>query len=991
MHTLTLIGRALLLSVLFVGAASAQQFSGKISGRVLDASTGEPLPGVNVTVDGTTLGSATDNQGRYTILRVPPGTHAVVFSYIGFQTVRVQDVEVFPDRTAEVDARMREETFEGDEVVVMADRPVVVRDRTSTSVDYGAREIETAPVEGLRGLLDLTAGVDRTADGNFSIRGGGAYEISFLVNGVEQVMSNSGVPGYSFAFEKANNSWKYDVNPLGVETMEVISGGFSAEYGNAQSGVVKLATKEGSARFEAEYRMEYRSPGKYHWGPDLYGPETIEWQEWGELRSWLNLRNEGIRPFVTMSDEDIRRMHAMWVSNHTPVYTPSETIYTSDGDVLYRPGEVIENKLGVYDYTALAYARHLFGIGGPLGSDPTKLRFHVSGEIRNKPTRIPTVEQVQRYGNVTLTTTFQPVPQHKFKFTTMYQSYIGGLASGADDIRYAGRDGLWKYTLDTDSPREEVTTSQTLNYTYAIDASSFLEAQLAHSFEQYRVVNRPVTTRSDPWYIPAGPWDGPTLSGDESFRTVFSTTTFYQQDTRTRFLDGSVAYTRQVNPFWQFKSGVQMRRWNTLNSGVSSRLVNVFLSGSGYGEFYNATPTYGAAYIQNKLEFEGMVANIGVRLDGYNFNMDVPSDRFNPFYPGEQAQARGEPGAENSKTFVSVSPRLGLSFPVGENTAFRLQYGHFSSMPQFRHALSRSTELGWRAYGNPNLEPERTISYEVGLQQALNHAHRLDLVGYYNDRVRQVGTIRLVAPSATIRDSRGAYTSYEGNVYGSTYGVEATFERTDGANLGYRLSYSISRSTFGVYGPNILYSDDPDDRRNFQSRNNPGEVLGLGDRTHNIRAFISYRLDAGGGPEIFGFRPFEMSNVGLVYSAQSGVPYIFSTDTDEYRMLREAGIPNRRYPFEEQVDLNLNKAVSIQGTAVTLGVRITNLFNHRWLTPMIGGGDGSGDLELWALRNVTIDQPDPMSSTYRRSYLFNYFQAYRNVPREVFFSVGVRL
>lgn len=979
---------ALLAAFVAVGPAAAQQFSGKISGRVSDAVTGEPLPGVNVFVDGTTLGSATDENGRYTILRVPPGTHTVVFSFIGYQTVRVEEVDVRADRTTDVDARMREETFEGDEVIVVAERPAVVRDRTSTSADYSAREIEAAPVEGLRGLLSLTAGVDRTADGNFSIRGGGAYEISFLVNGVEQVMSNSGVPGYSFAFEKANNSWKYDVNPLGVEQMEVISGGFSAEYGNAQSGVVKLTTKEGGSDFEGEYRAEYRSPGQYHWGPYLYGPETIEWQNWGSLDRWIQARDQGLLDFT---DEELRTMHAMWVSNHAPVFVPEQTIYDMEGEVLYEPGQRVENRLGVYDYTQLAYTRHLFGFGGPLGSDAQRLRFHISGEVRNKPTRIPTVEQMQRYGNVTLTTSFQAARSHKFKLTSMYQYYLGGLASGADDIRYAGRDGLWKYTLDTDSPREEVTTSQTLNWTYTIDQVSFLEAQIAHSYEQYRVVNRPVTTRSDPWYIQPGLWDGPTRDGDESFRTVFSLTTFYQQDTRTRFLDGTLGYTRQVNPFWQLKSGLQLRRWNTINSGVSSRLVNVFISGSGYGEYYEASPTYGAAYIQNKLEFEGMVANIGLRLDGYNFNMDVPLDRFNPFYPGELSQARGEPGWENSKTYVRLSPRLGLSFPVGENTAFRLQYGHFSSMPQFRNALMRSTELGWRAHGNPNLKPEKTISYEVGLQQALNQAHRIDLVGYYNDRVSQIGVMRIVAPSATIRDRQGAYTSYESNAYGATYGVEATFERSDNAPLAYRFSYSINRSTVGVYGPTILYSDDPDDPRNFQSRNNPGEVLGLGDRTHRFRSFISYRIGAGEGLNLLGLRPFESTTIGLIYSAQSGVPYIFSTDPNEHRRLAEASIPNRRYPFEEQVDLNLSRAVSLGGTDLTLGLRITNLFNHRWLTPMGGGADVAGDLALWALRNVTVDEPDPMSSKYRRSYLFNYFQAYRNVPREVYFSVGMRL
>jgi hypothetical protein len=974
------------IALLIAGLASealAQQFTGRVTGRVTDALTGEGLPGVNVVIDGTTLGAATDVNGRYDILRVPAGTHTVVVSYIGYQTQRIEDVQVRADRTTDLDIRIQEQLFEGEEVVVIAERPPVVRDRTSTSADYDARDIEAAPVEGLRGLLDLTAGVERTADGNFSIRGGGAYEVSFLVNGVEQVMSNSGVPGYSFAFEKANNSWKYDVNPLGVEAMEVISGGFSAEYGNAQAGVVKLSTKEGGRSFEGEYRVEYRAPGQYHWGPYLFGEETLEWQTWGSLDNWIAKRDAGEFDFMNdTSDENIRRLHSLWVSNHSPYYVPTDTVYTSDGAVLYVPGQRVDNRLGVYDYRQIPYTRHLIGFGGPLGADPERLRFHVSGELRNRPTRVPTVEQVQRYGNLTFTTSFQPFRSHRFRFTTMYQYYNGGLASGADDIRWAGRDGRWKYTLDTDSPREEVTTSQTLNWTWSIDALSYFEAQIAHSFEQYRVINRPVVQRTDPWSIPAGPWDG-------GFRTVFSFTTFYQQDTRTRFLDGTLSYTRQVNPYWQLRTGTQLRRWNTMYSGVSSRLVNVFVAGSGFGEFYDASPTYGAAYVQNKLEFEGMVANIGLRLDGYNYNMDVPTNRFNPFYPGTQSQGRGEPGSENSKTFMRLSPRLGLSFPVGEMTAFRLHYGHFSSMPQFRNALMRSTELGWRAYGNANLRPERTISYEVGIQQALDRAHRLDLVGYYNDRVSQVGLLRIVAPSATIRDRDGAYTSYANNAYGATYGVEATIERYDDAPVGYRFAYTISRSTLGTFGSNILYSDDPDDPRNFQTRHRANEAISFGDRTHRFNAFLSYRFGTETGPGIGGFYPLAGTTIGLIYTASSGTPYIFSLDTVEYDELIRAARPNRRYPFEEQVDLNLNRTVDIGGTDLRLGVRVTNVFNHRWLTPMAA----RDDLELWVRRNITLEDPVVRRSgavEVRDNHFFNYFQAYRNVPREVYLSVGVR-
>jgi hypothetical protein len=252
-----------------------------------------------------------------------------------------------------------------------------------------------------------------------------------------------------------------------------------------------------------------------------------------------------------------------------------------------------------------------------------------------------------------------------------------------------------------------------------------------------------------------------------------------------------------------------------------------------------------------------------------------------------------------------------------------------------------------------------------------------------------VGLLRIVAPSATIRDRDGAYTSYANNAYGATFGVEATVERYDDGPVGYRFAYTISRSTLGTYGSNILYSDDPDDPRNFQTRHRANEAISFGDRTHRFNAFLSYRFGTDSGPAIGGFHPLASTTVGLIYTASSGTPYIFSLNSVEYDELIRASRPNRRYPFEEQVDLNLNRAINIAGTDLTLGVRVTNIFNHRWLTPMAA----RDDLELWARRNITLEDPVVRRSgavEFRDNHYFNYFQAYRNVPREVYFSVGVR-
>jgi hypothetical protein len=260
----------------------AQGQRGKIAGSVFDAGTEEPLIGANVLIQGTTLGSSTDLDGNYVILNVPPGLFAVTCSMIGYGTVTQTDASVSIDRTTEVIFRLQEATIEMDEVVVVARKAKIVKDQTSTAQTIEGREIRWAPTEGLRGALDLQASFQKDERGVYSVRGSGKYEVGFQINGVTQMNSSTTAPG-SFGTDKADNSWKYDVNPLGVQQVQLISGGFSAEYGNAQDGIVKVVTKEGGAKFNGEFQMEYRPPGQYHFGPYLYDQNNYEWSRWAPL------------------------------------------------------------------------------------------------------------------------------------------------------------------------------------------------------------------------------------------------------------------------------------------------------------------------------------------------------------------------------------------------------------------------------------------------------------------------------------------------------------------------------------------------------------------------------------------------------------------------------------------------------------------------------------------------------------------------------------
>jgi hypothetical protein len=988
----------LLVSVFACSIVRAQ--TSKLVGTAIDGATKEPLIGVNIIVVGTTIGAVTDVNGHYSILNISPGRYSVKASMLGYATVLQQDVAIFLDRTTTADFSLTDATIEMNQVVVVASRPQVIRDRTATATTIEAAQINTAPIEGLRGAMDLSAGFQKSASGEYSVRGSGSYELNFQINGVDQVTSNTSAPG-EFGSNKANNSWKYDVNPLGVQQMELITGGFSAEYGNAQAGVVKVAMKEGAPKLTGEFRLEYRPAGQYHYGTYLYDHSNYEWQKWGTLDKWMANRDNvmqelGFKPndnglydyllkrrtpqdsalYNQIVDREIAWAHQTWVKNHEP------------GD---------DNVLGVYDYRKYAYQRYMFGFGGPLGSDPNLLKFYFSGEYKRNPTRLPSAEKVQTMQNYVVSITYQPVQNNKIKIMGSYQNYLGGLWDGSDDIRWSGLNGSppnpsRKYDINFDPVRSEQTIAQSVNWVHTINTQSFVDVMFAHQQERYEL---PYT------YLPgysqivdrldsSADANGTVLRNGSWWESVYFTvlervSTNWYQDSRTETFSFKTDYANQITPTNLLKTGVSAHYYDMRNTGVyGSYQANSFVARNGFAEYYRAYPIDIAAYVQDKMEYSGMIANIGLRGELYNFQSRVPVDKFYFLYPGTDGPTKsGNPETKDSETKFVFQPRLGVSFPVGVGTALRIQYGHFASMPTFSQALSNMTYQGWNGIGNPDLEPKKTINYEIGLQQAIGDEYRSDFVLYYNDRTSQIGTQTVAAYTGSRQHFVGfsnsnevlnSYNTYSNNGFGSTIGFEATFETMGIDHWSYRLSYSLSQTTSGNYGSNMIY---PDNSRNFATANYTGEFLASWDRTHNFRSLVQYRWGAGEGPRLFGADVLQNSVVSMTYTAQSGTPYTYITDFS----LKDA-VYNRRYPLETNVDMNFSKNISLGSANIVLGVRVMNVFDNKLLTPP----SNSTSLNDWVQRGVTI--ADPGSNPARVDHVVASYAAYRNIPRQIFFTIG---
>src|SRR5690606_7304651 len=250
----TIISSVLCLILLLLTVSTAWAQTGKISGVVTEAATGNPLPGVNIVVlsDGepTTIGAQTDIDGFYAILNVAPGTYDLRASYLGFATQVQTGVNVSINLTTELNFELREEAVGLDEVVVEAREPVVRPDVSASVANLSAANLQNVPVSSVQEAVTLQAGIEP----GLSIRGSSLGEVAFMVDGMSMRLGRDNTPFTGISY-------------TAIEAVQVQTGGFNAEYGNVRSGLINVVTKEGRAdRYTADVLLQFEPASERYFG-----------------------------------------------------------------------------------------------------------------------------------------------------------------------------------------------------------------------------------------------------------------------------------------------------------------------------------------------------------------------------------------------------------------------------------------------------------------------------------------------------------------------------------------------------------------------------------------------------------------------------------------------------------------------------------------------------------------------------------------------------
>ncbi len=260
---------ALILSTALISTVSLAGTMGKISGRVTDKTTGEPLPGVNVTIKDLKVGASADANGEYFILNVHPGIYTVNFSLLGYEPLTTTGVAVIVDRTTTVDAALTPSVIEVGAVTIVAERPVVDKNLTASEQVVTGSTLENGGFRTVKEVLETQTGMF-SDNSNLAwqrggtkayVRGSSAVQAVYML---DNLSVNSGIVSDNYS----------GFNTSSIEQISVLTGGYNAEYGEGRSAVVNIISKEAPVGLHGTLLTRVRPAGVYHFGRNMYSSEN---------------------------------------------------------------------------------------------------------------------------------------------------------------------------------------------------------------------------------------------------------------------------------------------------------------------------------------------------------------------------------------------------------------------------------------------------------------------------------------------------------------------------------------------------------------------------------------------------------------------------------------------------------------------------------------------------------------------------------------------
>ncbi len=796
--------------------SSVASTAGKISGHITDKKTNEGIIGVNVFILGRSQGATTDAHGDYFILNILPGIYSVSASCLGFGKLTQTEVRVRIDQTTTLNFVLTEELVQTEGVTIVAEKPKVELDLTASKESISRDDLANSWGSSVtEAISDLTS-----TNIHGGIRGSYGTDVLFRMDGME-------------LRDPGSNSNFSSVNLSTIQEVEVLTGGWNAEYGQANGSIINIITRKAEDRIHGVVTYRMRPPDVYHWGRDFFGDqdffstimETPEY--WNPQKKWKS----------------------PWMTDSLPGYPGTDPYYRamSDTDRALSWKKYIDAN-PMKDYSNRMQWEQEITLYGPIAD---RIGFMLSGRYKEGVTVYPSAYafnpemtfqgsinwQIQKRTKVDLTAIFTKFVNSGTPRTTYQSSEEVGPDIEDQGLPYLSdpysESRLWLYGTKGNSDEYTVRPAekaQMLNVQakvmHVFSDKTFLELSLQHSQMKYRLdyqdimrsgnfpdVNLPWSELPDTASIPGSVIPGYGRAFPISFQSGYIRWGMpgdiwkNWSDSRTYIVKGDL--TSQLTKNHLLKGGfiLSLQEYQkivhegTMLGGTAGRYaqVNDIIPETNH-------PYEGAAYVQDKIEYGGIIVNAGLRLDFFNINKAVSTDIFDPLMisavtPGNSGQIGkvgyrpdgSGPNYYRPETQYALSPRLGISHPITETTVLHFMYGKFYQRPSWNKFLNApevvargngftynmttdwqlpdTTTVVYRFYGpkagNPGLTWEKMTQYEIGIEQNIADKFSFDFTMYVKDAYDLTSLGIDQGPASTSFEESGG--SVDTRLYGDPY------------------------------------------------------------------------------------------------------------------------------------------------------------------------------------------------------------------------------
>lgn len=799
----------ILISILTLIVSSVQAGTdGILEGRVVNKETKEPLIGVTIAIVGTNQGTATDTEGNFSLNNLEAGMYDIRFSNIGFQSIVYKAVVIRIGLRTKISVELVPSAVELSAVEVIAERPLIEKDVTSTNFSIGSSQVEKLPVRSVQDIITLFPSV--TAEGN--VRGGKSTEVVYLVDGLPlQDVVGGGVGG---SLPKSS-----------ITEFSIQSGGFEAEYGNALSGVVNIITRRGGNDHSLVLRLE-----KDNW---ISGNLSQQHNRSDEVELTLS------GPVV--SD----RMH----------YFTANTIQLNDT----RWWQDFDN------FFKSPISSDLSGIG--------KIDYSLSSKIH---LTAQTVYSLRRWRD--------------YEFS-------------------------WRFNLDGLPDRHRTSYRATATLAHTLTKRLHYSISLSTYDLRSKIGGDKNTLDLTPYEY------------DFFLEYVVSGSRAWWSETRQNIYTAKTDIVFQPNQYNVVKAGFEYNQYDIFSDVVKYEPQKTYFGKVmpdapllNYSSAYHYYPRTGSAYVQEKLEVDkdGAVVNLGFRWDFLDPRSERPVVEYVKPDTGNIYQSEVAHYAKASLK-QQLSPRMGLSFPLMWDMLLVMNYGHYFQFPLFDYLYSGINPQQLRTgvnvlVGNPDLKPERTHAWEIGIKYGIDEKTLLGITYFKKEFIDQIDSKTFLPSKARAAGDYG-FAEYVNNAFANAEGIEFVLSRHRDERLSGSISYSLMKtegvSDYVNQGINLY-------QWGFPVLNEPYPLSW--DQLHTLKLVVDAKL------------PFDIV-CNLIWSYNSGRPYTYFPTRDGYiaEDTTRAFIPNNaRLPANSTINMKFSKTFSF-GNLMSLQIYgdIRNLLNAK--------------------------------------------------------------